>query len=279
MPVLQACNAISGIGDYQTCNDRCDGSASTDTTVSSDTTVDGVPSDVADVKDASCSRKTTATEPGDLEGCPCDGDPRPCAPRVVGTLPGLCSPGVQSCGAGTWGPCLGATIPTLNDVCFDGRDNNCDGLIDDHCKCGDGRNLCRTADDFLPSGDHPFINPSIPPAGSQFEAYFVSTEALSPQTGPRTEKGCCFGASADIVPPGGIKCDLDSPEDNSCTTKGFHAVMSKVPTAGSGSCTMAWNLPQVGPHTLDWIVADTGSGGCNESFGRKVPFSFSIKAP
>jgi large repetitive protein len=61
----------------------------------------------------------------DEGGCAClNGDARPCGSSV-----GTCTKGTQSCDAGAWGACVGATVPVA-ELC-DGKDNNCDGSIDD----------------------------------------------------------------------------------------------------------------------------------------------------
>ncbi|MFN3198496.1 MAG: MopE-related protein [Bradymonadia bacterium] len=60
------------------------------------------------------------------EGCPCNpGQSRPC-----GQAEGECRQGVQNCSdGGTWGACESEVGPQ-NEVC-DGRDNDCDGNIDE----------------------------------------------------------------------------------------------------------------------------------------------------
>ena len=49
---------------------------------------------------------------------------------------GTCVPGQRKCLSsgefGNWGPCIGAVNPSA-EVCGDGLDTNCDGVVDDGC--------------------------------------------------------------------------------------------------------------------------------------------------
>jgi len=74
---------------------------------------------------------------GDVDnGCTCaPGSTTPC---VTG-LPGICSDGLATClsdGSG-YGFCVGSTGPTP-EVCGDGLDNDCDGVVDNGCRCTPG---------------------------------------------------------------------------------------------------------------------------------------------
>ncbi|MFU8803930.1 MAG: hypothetical protein ACNA8W_09000, partial [Bradymonadaceae bacterium] len=59
---------------------------------------------------------------------------QPCYTGPIETLGwGICRAGVRDCQAdGTWGPCIGEQLPET-EVCGDGLDNNCNGVIDDGC--------------------------------------------------------------------------------------------------------------------------------------------------
>jgi len=64
--------------------------------------------------------------------------------RVCGTDVGACQTGIETCGyGGIWtGICEGAILPEEQDVCGNGIDDNCDGLIDNPdfpwCRDADG---------------------------------------------------------------------------------------------------------------------------------------------
>lgn len=59
---------------------------------------------------------------------PCgDGEARPCGSSV-----GVCEKGTSTCQNQIWGPCEGG-VKADEEVCNDGLDNDCNGLVDD---CG-----------------------------------------------------------------------------------------------------------------------------------------------
>ncbi|HEY3452289.1 MAG TPA: MopE-related protein [Myxococcales bacterium] len=78
------------------------------------------------------------------EGCSCDPVATPtqtCYRGKEGTLnKGVCRAGTQTCGGGeltNWSECSGDTLPTL-EICGNGKDDDCDGTIDNGCDCREG---------------------------------------------------------------------------------------------------------------------------------------------
>lgn len=74
------------------------------------------------------------------KGCQ-EGQTRRCYPAgkagcrlPQGVCFGVCSFGTQTCSGGAWGGCQGAVTPTGRPEC-DGKDYDCDGVINDHGRC------------------------------------------------------------------------------------------------------------------------------------------------
>ena len=92
--------------------------------------------------DANCNSVPDYQEPA-CNLCPPAGDPSlVCYDGPAGTLPTapgdprVCSSGVRACSNGVLGTCGGQILPSP-EVC-DGRDNDCNGTVDDGASCGAG---------------------------------------------------------------------------------------------------------------------------------------------
>lgn len=62
-----------------------------------------------------------------------ENEQRPCRYPLIGE----CRPGVQVCEQGQWGVCLGGVGPS-DEICNDGKDNDCDDAVDEGCVCQTG---------------------------------------------------------------------------------------------------------------------------------------------
>lgn len=80
------------------------------------------------------------------EDCQCtDGATRPC-----GIATGSCVAGTQTCVAGRWSSvCAGAVMPAAADTCDAMNDANCNGVVNEGCKCVNG--TTSTCGQVLPS--------------------------------------------------------------------------------------------------------------------------------
>jgi len=83
------------------------------------------------------------------EKCPCSTKAQPTQACYIGNPKhagvGICKKGIQRCVTSgvefaQWGPCTGSVAPGKED-CSDGKDNDCNGIVDDapHCKCKAGQ--------------------------------------------------------------------------------------------------------------------------------------------
>ena len=70
---------------------------------------------------------------------------QPCYMGPASTLGvGQCQAGTRSCQPdGTWGPCEGQVLPAEQEICGDGLDNTCSGIVDEGClTCPPGVENC-----------------------------------------------------------------------------------------------------------------------------------------
>ncbi len=113
-------------------------------------------------------------------------------PRGCGSDAGECQAGIETCTpAGTWGPCVGAVVGSA-ETC-DGRDNDCDGNVDED------PGLLNT---FYRDDD-----------GDGFGAASMTTLACSPRTGYSDRSGDCNDSNVQVFAGGPERCNG---VDNDC---------------------------------------------------------------
>ncbi len=147
-------------------------------------------------------------------GCLCTaGSTRPCYAGPAGTAGvGACREGMQACvvegGTAVLGACEGSTVPA-DDVCGDGIDSDCDGMVDEGCACtvGEARDCFEDA-----SGTR---GPGMPGVGICRNG----TQACEARPGGGSAFGACSGAvfASATEECDGVDSNCDGVTDEGCT--------------------------------------------------------------
>jgi MYXO-CTERM domain-containing protein len=234
------CDRPAGITTPELCSDPGDPCNGTDDNCFAGTSDEPVnacgscgpaPTEVCNGTDDDCDGFVDEA-PGDCGGCTpdpevCDGVDNDCdddvdegLERPCGSDVGVCTPGTETCTAGSWGGCTG-TGPSA-EVC-NGLDDDCDGVVD---------GMARTCD------DPPAVGECVP--GMQV-CIGGSWGACTGGIGPSTE-GCdgldndCDGTVDEGDPGGGAPCDSDCGAGLTACVGG-----SLVCTGGAGGMPEACN--------------------------------------
>jgi len=221
---------------------------------------DASASDTSSVVDA--APETSACVHGNptlnAEGCPCEtiGAVRDCYLGDNGPKSACRKGGTQRCSdKKAWGACESATAPST-EVCYDDVDNDCDGKLDDGCRCGDEVDLCKDSGGTPWPGDQIVVDPPSPKLGSAFDIFILSKSPLA-NTTLQVNGGYCPGAA------GTFAC---SSAGSGCP--GWYALRQTL-TASTAAFGGA------GPATLDVFVDDTGAP-CDGTYSRKIHADITI---
>jgi MYXO-CTERM domain-containing protein len=145
------------------------------------------------------------------DNVPGEGDP-------CGESEGECEPGKKKCLGGQW-VCLGAVGPT-EEIC-DGKDNDCDGTIDEDAECPVPGSKCENGMCVIPCDGGEF---SCPGGYTCVNGYCVPDPCLG-VTCADTERcvnGTCVAKCTGVVCEDYEKCEPTTGQcvDDSCVTKG-----------------------------------------------------------
>jgi len=147
--------------------------------------------------------------PDDFAGCKCEpGSIRDCAHGMVGGA-SACQKGNQRCENGVWATCVGATDP-VPEVCFDGIDNNCDGILDNGCLGAVDYEACGTTNDSAP---HVVTDKATYAPGDTVQFLVFWTTPISNVHLRRSDGYCAGGSGGGMVASPG----------RGCAAQGFHA--------------------------------------------------------
>ncbi|MCB9638360.1 MAG: hypothetical protein H6727_05550 [Myxococcales bacterium] len=193
-----------------------------------------------------------------------DGQSQPCYEGPAGTADkGECKSGSQICSNNAWGPCQGQVQPVI-EAC-DGKDNDCDGQVDEGCKCQNGE----TQDCYTGST-----------GCTQQGASFQCTSPC--QKGSQVCKGAQWDACTGEVLPQKELCDnkdndCDGKTDEDFPTKGASCTSGQAPCESKGQFVCKQDGSGVecnaGPPTGTAEVCDNKDNDCDgkidETFAGK----------
>ncbi|HIN85357.1 MAG TPA: hypothetical protein EYN06_02670, partial [Myxococcales bacterium] len=178
------------------------------------------------------------------EGCSCE----PVQPKNCGPSIGVCSPGIQSCGADVWSSeCAGAVLPSP-ELC-DGIDNDCDGLVDN--VPGTHNPIAHSCWDLSIDPDSLKVGLGVCGVGNR-RCYGSLWGPCVDQAGPSldfdgNEVEQCDGKDNDCDGSVDEMCDCsDSPETTSCgSSVGACSLGTQKCVAGQRAACVGASLPKV----------------------------------
>jgi hypothetical protein len=240
---------------------------------------------VVPLEEDSCSSANDDSNCNGVQGenCQCtDGQKRAC-----GTDVGSCETGEQTCSNGRWSSrCIGDVTAQASDSCDPMNDDNCNGSVNDGCKCING--TVSTCGQVLPTLGDCLDRPVTCTNGVWPNSVCEAQCNDCPATNP-CEPGTCVDGRSSFTcdcPPGSTgdgtqKCVAvdDCPADDPCApgscVDGVNTFTCECPTEyegnGTGACTPINTVCQpgiggidggagilCGPHTFCGGEADAG---------------------
>jgi hypothetical protein len=187
-----------------------------------------------------------------VQGCACGtvGETRPCYMGVPGPKSQCNTPGMQQCALNSrWIACVGASFPADADTCFDDKDNECNGIVDDACKCSDNVDLCKRPDGGLYNSNmyNWFTDPTPVKANQPYNICVVTKQSVASPS-MRFDNMCYGGGVTKPCPSPGVGCS------------GWNTIRFEMSGTSQGN------------HAIEIIMND-GNPPCN---GPPVTFSFTL---
>jgi MYXO-CTERM domain-containing protein len=184
----------------------------------------GVP-EVCDGKDNDCNGKIDDNASGVGESCWPDGVPEKCQTEQTSAACGECKPGKTECTGGKL-VCAGGLGPK-KELC-DGKDNDCNGLVDDNAECPAG-STCMEGQCVMPCGSGEFSCPGgttcvggwcVPDPCAKLSCKPTERCILPPPGSSEPAK--CVEKCANVTCNEHEKCEPTSGRcvDDSCLSKG-----------------------------------------------------------
>jgi hypothetical protein len=241
---IKGCGCIDG--DHQTCYDGPTGTLGKGICKSGQRTcsanawgecqgeITPQPSNCASSDDNDCNGIADRLEPA-CNACPAETDPsRICrvpgisriGDPVTGTPQGLCKDGVRACANNVLGECAGVVLPSP-EIC-DGKDNNCDGVVDENPDTLCGTNFTCVSGMCVPSS-----------CGVEAKCLVNGFKCDMENQDPVTLVSKCVRDLCPPAPePGGVLCDAGQTcEAGHCKDPCQGVQCGEGATCAGGACT------------------------------------------